>query len=96
MSNYVSLQDAPVEAQLFIEEIISVCKKHGFGLLYEGSSFSGEFQILPYDDAGVNLLREASVFLPKTSEQAAQDLVDWYAQGGLDISALADKEASNE
>ncbi len=95
MSNYVSLKDAPVEAQLFIEEIISVCKKHGFGLLYEGSPFSGEFQVLPYDEAGARLLRAASVFLPKTPEQAAQDLVGWYAQGDIDISALVE-EVSDE
>lgn len=32
----------------------------------------------------------------RTPKQAAQDLVDWYAQGGLDISALADKEVNDE
>lgn len=28
----------------------------------------------------------------KTPQQAAQNLVDWYGKGGIDISALVDKE----
>lgn len=54
---------APPEARFFIEDIIRVCKKHGFSLSFEGSSFSGEFIVTSYSESAMEVLRDASLHI---------------------------------
>lgn len=55
--------NAPPAARFFIEDLIKVCKKHGYGLSYEGTRISGDFVIEAYHPSFAERMRVASVHL---------------------------------
>jgi hypothetical protein len=82
---------------------IAYCSRHAAADdMYErlGECCYGLEAVTSYhnNDAWDEEIRKAKAVLAKadkgkrTEEEAVQDLVDWYAQGGIDISALAKGE----
>ena len=71
MTKYVPVTKtyAPPEARVFIEEVIKVCRRHGFVLWFEGTPFSGNFIISPYSPKITDRLRNALVEVTEVNNE---------------------------